>query len=78
MPASKTGQYTSFAMVIQAIPMVIVPLYFKFIKDDWRKIYWACTGLIFLAILPVFLWLPESPKYLYDKKRYGECRAALL
>lgn len=55
---------------------IYLTFYYRFVSKDW---YWpvlfgTCLNLLVLFIHP---FVPESPKYLYDQKRYGECNHIL-
>jgi len=55
---------------------IYITLYYRLISKDWKPVF------IFALILNVVVWcivvviLPESPKWLYNKKKYKECKQA--
>jgi len=57
---------------------IILTVYFRYISKDWRwsLVIGLCEFAIGYSIL-LFI-LPESPKWLYEKKRYKECQKALM
>ena len=48
-------------------------LYYKYISKNWHWliVYSACQSLIVLIVHLTFM--PESPKWLYDRRRFREC-----
>lgn len=58
--------------------VLVIVVYFVYVSRNWYYIilYAATTNFIFLLI---GIWfLPESPKWLYDKKRYSECIKVIM
>ena len=54
-----------------AIPLIIAPLYFYLGGKNWKDLY------ILALVIPVIsfilsLFLPESPRYLFSRKKYVE------
>lgn len=73
VPKSKAVTATTAYYIgnCQAILMALV--YFRFMGKDWRVPYAFAT----IALLPALIHLcliPETPKYLYGKKKFKECR----
>jgi len=64
--------------IIDVFNIVLLTIYYRFVSKDWRGsvIFALCQWLIGYSIL--FFILPESPKWLYDNKRYKECYKALI
>ena len=64
-------------MIQESVTVIWVSLYFWFVSKDWQYPY-VIVVIICAVFNPLFLWLiPESPKYLYEKERYEECRQVL-
>lgn len=62
---------------MEGLVVILMVVYFVYISKSWYWIilYAASTNLIFQII--GFWLLPESPKWLYEQKRYIECVRAL-
>lgn len=49
---------------------IYITLYYRFVSKNWKPVF------VFALILNLFVWasvvfiLPESPKWLYNKKKY--------
>ena len=54
-----------------------IALYFMLTDLDWRIPYTLGAAIIIVLMLTGILWMPESPQYLYESKRYKECKDAL-
>lgn len=63
--------YVSFAMFIDSICMVILGVYFYFVKSMQALMI---VMIVLNVILIVLIWygVPESPKFLYEKHRKDE------
>lgn len=55
---------------------IYLTIYFKYVSKEW---FWTVAFGAFVNFLGlVFLiFLPESPRYLFYKKRYAECEEVL-
>lgn len=61
----------------EGLVIISVSTFYMTVSKNWQPVmlFGAGTGFIFMMInLLVF---PESPKWLYSRKRYGECSDAL-
>lgn len=58
--------------------ITVTALYFRFVSNDWRWLYLGLAILLIALAVPGMLWMPESPKFLYENKRFAECKAVLL
>lgn len=63
----------TFWNVVESTTYIFLTLYFRFVSRKWQPtaIYGALQGSV--TVLGLLLFLPESPKWLYGKKRYKEC-----
>jgi len=43
----------------------------------WRAFAFVCAIPAFIAFTVTFIWVPESPRFLYNQRRYDEAAAAL-
>jgi MFS family permease len=53
-------------------------IYYRWIAKDWIPTIEFAVAYIFVCLLILLFYIPESPKWLYDKKRYAECQENLL
>ena len=62
--------------ISEGLIYIYLTLYFEYISKDWR---WPqFVGLIQAAIcFAIICFIPESPKWLYEKERYQECYTVL-
>ena len=59
-----------------AFTYVLLVVYFRFINKHWLPFQIFSVIMSFLSIVCCY-FLPESPKYLYGKRRYDDARKAL-
>jgi hypothetical protein len=72
--SSHTSLAGNSALIGFTIGEIIITL-FAHITRDWLRLKWIITGY-FALILPYLFFVPESPYWLYSKKKYnqlGEC-----
>lgn len=62
--------------VSEAMVFIYLTIYYKYISKDW---FWTVAFGLSLNIvgLVFLLFLPESPRYLFYKKRFKECEEVL-
>jgi hypothetical protein len=60
-----------------SLTMIYATVYFEFISKN--SVYWEGTAFLLnlLAIATVFMFLPESPKWLYEKGLYSRAKESL-
>uniref|UniRef100_A0A1I7XJ67 MFS domain-containing protein n=1 Tax=Heterorhabditis bacteriophora TaxID=37862 RepID=A0A1I7XJ67_HETBA len=63
--------------VITWAPNYILFSLVAFLANDWRQLARACNVTTIIAIVILAFFLPESPKFLIQKKRKGEAIEAL-
>lgn len=61
----------------EGLVYIYISLYYKYVSKDWYNITALATALNGLGVLLAITFLPESPKWLFDQKRYGECQQVL-
>ena len=63
--------------VSEGLVVIYLTIYFRYISPNWYwvEIFAISQGTICLLIL-IFL-IPESPKWLYDNKKYKKCYECL-
>lgn len=57
--------------------MTYIALQFWFITKDCFVNNWIALGLALLSLVSVAVWLPESPRFLYSRKRFDEARTVI-
>ena len=63
--------------IAEAFVYILLTIYFAYISKNW---FWTIAFGTFLSavtLVTIFLFVPESPKWLFDKKRYVECQDVL-
>jgi len=62
---------------LEATVNILLAVYYAYVSKDWRWVilYAVCSGTLAL-IIGVF-FLPESPKWLYEKERFVQCAKSL-
>lgn len=64
---------TTIILCANSLVMPVTAFYFRFISRDWRWIFYVYTAITtVISILANFV--PESPRYLYEKEKYTEAR----
>ena len=53
------------------IPLIVVPLYFYLGGKHWKNIF-SLTLILPVISLVMTCFIPESPRYLYSKRRYAQ------
>ncbi len=76
MPIKYRTYAGSGTQFMDAMSFVILAVYFRYIDKHWWKFQVFGIALTFASCLALFA-IPESPKYLYSKKRYDDARKAL-
>jgi len=63
--------------ISEGIIYIYLTIYYRLISRNW--VYPQILGLVITAAPAIVLakWMPESPKWLYQKGRYEECCQAL-
>jgi len=68
---------SSINSLTSGIVLILNTFYIQYISNDYRsyhKIGLAATLISMIALI----WVPEGPKYLYNKKGFDECRKSLM
>ena len=72
-PEKYASYLGAFWNSMEGIIYIYLTIYFRFISKNWLwpQVFGVC--LSFVTITLVYLWIPESPKWLYKKQRYEQC-----
>ena len=76
VPKSKTVTATTAYYIGNCQALLMALVYFRFIGKDWRVPYAFATITLIPALIHLSL-IPETPKYLYGKKKFQKCRQSL-
>ena len=57
---------------------IYLTTYFWFINPNWMATMYMGLILVSISFFLVWSFIPESPKWLYAKKRYADLRAVLI
>lgn len=75
MVPSRLGSSVSAAWLAgEGGVQILHVLYYKYMSKNWRWliVYTACQSLVVLTVH--LSYMPESPKWLYNKRKFKECR----
>lgn len=61
---------------MDAFTFIVIAVYFRFISKHWWPFQLYGIGMNLLCCLALF-FIPESPKYLYSKRRYEEAKKVI-
>lgn len=64
-------------LVCELLPGLLIVIYFAFISKTWQWILVWSSSVNIIMLITGLLVLPESAKWLYNKKRYNDCRQVL-
>ncbi|CAF0992428.1 unnamed protein product [Adineta ricciae] len=73
--SSHTSLAGNSALIGFIIGEIIVTI-FAYMTRDWLRLKWVITGY-FALILPYLYYVPESPYWLYTKKKYNQLEVCL-
>ena len=76
MPTGHKAQVSSVWFCFMGSIYIQLTVYYKFVDKSWvwPMVYRMSTAIISMWL--IYLYLPESPKWLYDKGEYSECHEA--
>ena len=78
VPASARSVVGCMVGMIDCMTMIYATLYFMYISND--SVYWeyfaVCQNVA--AVSLILMYLPESPKWLFEKGRFKEAKEALM
>lgn len=55
--------------------LVYSTIFFKFVSDNWLHLFYIQIVLVGISTV-ILQWMPESPQFLLEKKRYKEAEIA--
>lgn len=70
-PEKYAGMMGTVWDVSESVVYIILTVYFRYINKNWHYIIAFATILNFIAITLIVCFIPESPKWLYDQKKYS-------
>jgi MFS family permease len=60
-----------------SIILIAITIYYKFLSKNWKPVFIFALVLNIIVLAIVVLVLPESPKWLFNKKKLGEFKKAI-
>jgi len=69
--------FTTATLSSIALMIPLVALYFRFISNDWKYLFYGFLIVTFI-IAVLSMLLPESPKFLHEKEKYEEARKVII
>lgn len=75
-PVSHQGYVSTFWNCTEGAIYIYLTIYYKYFNKDWYPTLIFALSLNGLVLL-ILVFMPESPKFLYDQKRYSECARVL-
>ena len=78
VPAPARSLVGCLCVSLDCMTMIYATIYFMFISQ--YSIYWEYFAVFqnLVALSLVLLYVPESPKWLYEKGRFKEAKDALM
>ena len=77
MPGKWAAYAGSFAFFCETWDSIILATYFWGISKYWWKLQ-AVIAVYHIALYFLLLTLPESPKFLYEKKQFAKVKDILI
>ena len=76
IPESNTAAATSLTLGLDGLVLMWCSLFFMFVSNNWRHLYWMPVVGTYIAFIMVFC-LPESPKHLVNRGKYDRARQVI-
>ena len=54
------------------ITVVFTILFYRYWSSDWHYTLYWCSFVQTITLINIVFFIPESPKWLYDQKKWGE------
>ena len=64
----------SLEFIFEGLIYLFLSIYFEFISKYWTYILYPTYIVLFLGLIPVLSWMPESPRLLVTQKKYDRAR----
>ena len=71
-PKSAHSYMSTIWNIVEGLVFMIQTLTYRLITKNWRPIFIFALGLNIAVLIVLFFILPESPKWLYNKKKYKQ------
>ena len=76
-PKKNAGWMSTLWNMHDSITVVFTILFYRYWSSDWHyTLYWA-SFVQTVTITNILFFIPESPKWLYDQKKWGELNKAM-
>ena len=71
-PKSHASWMSTLWNIHDCVTVVFTILFYRYWNKDWHYTLYWCSFIQIVSIFNIITFIPESPKWLYDKKKYGE------
>jgi len=68
---------SSINSLTAGIVLILNTYYIQHISNDYRSYHKIGLAATVVSMF-MLIWVPEGPKYLYNKKEFDECRQSLM
>ena len=76
-PKKNTGWMSTVWNMHDSLTIVFTILVYRYWNSDWHNtLYWCCF-VQSISLLSLVFFIPESPKWLYDQKNWGELHISM-
>jgi MFS family permease len=77
VPAKSASNAATTLCLADSTVMIFATLYFVYVSND--SYYWEMYALFanFLSVFMIIAVAPESPKFLFEKRQFDQCKEAL-
>ncbi|CDW88264.1 organic cation [Stylonychia lemnae] len=65
----------SLSLCMDSFTMIIASVYFKYISKDWSYLYYFFFSICCIPLI-ISYFMPESPRYLLQKRLFNDARAS--
>ena len=57
--------------IFEGVLAVGLVLYYVYVTNEWKPWYYAIAA-VYVPVIPLVAWMPESPEFFYSKGRFEE------
>ena len=71
-PKRYSGYLSTIWNIHDSLTTVWTILFYRYVNKNWHYTLYWCVILQSITIFNIIFFIPESPKWLYDQKKWGE------